>query len=381
VILHVRDIMRSAVNAFGLLREYHHRPSYDPDEHITPEDLANFNTGDDPAYSKKNHDIHPLPPWPFENMSKYLLMNWANSGSSQKTEAEITRLWREVLVSPDFKREELGSFSARRENQRMDKAFASPNDAPFSRDGWKEVKVDIQVPVASRTRPSPPPRTFSVPGLHFRSLVEVIKAAWGESIAKQFHLSPFKRIHVDPETKAETRIFDEVYTSDVWIQAHDDLQKQPSEPGCSLEKVIAGLMFWSDSTHLANFGNASVWPVYMYFANLSKYVRAQPSSGACHHVAYMPSVRSPAFSRLLFTSPQLPDSVDDFIMESAPTQSQRSALKTHCRRELMHEIWRLLLDDEFLHAYEHGIVLTCADGVQRRIYPRIFTYSADFQEK
>jgi hypothetical protein len=68
-------------------------------------------------------------------------------------------------------------------------------------------------------------------------------------------------------------------------------------------------------------------------------------------------------------------------MESAPTQSQRSALKTHCRRELMHEIWRLLLDDEFLHAYEHGIVLTCADGVQRRIYPRIFTYSADFQEK
>jgi hypothetical protein len=47
----------------------------------------------------------------------------------------------------------------------------------------------------------------------------------------------------------------------------------------------------------------------------------------------------------------------------------------------MHEIWRSLLDDEFVHAYEHGIVLRCADGVQRRVYPRIFTYSADYPEK
>ena len=296
--------MRSAVNTFNLLREYHHRPSYDPDRHVTPEDLANFSAREDSTHSNVNdlpQDIHLPPPWPFENMSTYLLMNWANTGSSQKTEVEITRLGREVLASPDFKTEELGSFNAHRENQRMDKAFVSPSHAPFSRDGWKEVKVDIKVPVASRTGRSPPARTFSVPGLHFRSLVEVIKAAWSESVAKQFHLSPFKRLYVHPETKAETRVFDEAYTGDVWIQAHDDLQKQPSEPGCSLEKVIAGLMFWSDSTHLANFGNASVWPVYMYFANQSKYIRAQPSSGACHHVAYIPSVRSSFFSKILFT--------------------------------------------------------------------------------
>ena len=47
----------------------------------------------------------------------------------------------------------------------------------------------------------------------------------------------------------------------------------------------------------------------------------------------------------------------------------------------MHGVWRVLLDDEFLHAYQHGIVLKCADGIERRIYPRIFTYSADFPEK
>lgn len=54
---------------------------------------------------------------------------------------------------------------------------------------------------------------------------------------------------------------------------------------------------------------------------------------------------------------------------------------THCRRELMHEVWRLMLDDEFLAAHQHGIVLRCADGVVRRVYPRIFTYAADYPEK
>lgn len=54
---------------------------------------------------------------------------------------------------------------------------------------------------------------------------------------------------------------------------------------------------------------------------------------------------------------------------------------THCQRELMHEAWKLLLDAEFVHAYIHGIILKCADGVYRRVYPRIFTYSADYPEK
>jgi hypothetical protein len=294
VILHVRDLMRTMANVFGLLREYHHRPSYDPDENITPEDLANFGTGDGSATSTSEehiHSSHPPPPWPFENMTKFLLMNWVNSGSAQKTEAEITRLGREVLSSPDFKLEELQSFDAHRENQRMDQAIAAmESKTPFSRDGWQEVKVDIQIPVASRTKPPLPNQTFSVPGLHYHSLVEVIKAAWNEDMAKRFHLSPFKRIHIDPRTKVETHVYDEAYTSDAWIEAHDDLQKQLNQPGCSLEKVIAGLMFWSDSTHLTNFGTAKAWPLYLYFANLSKYIRARPNSGACHHIAFIPSV-------------------------------------------------------------------------------------------
>jgi hypothetical protein len=53
----------------------------------------------------------------------------------------------------------------------------------------------------------------------------------------------------------------------------------------------------------------------------------------------------------------------------------------HCRRELTHAQWRKLLDDEFLQAYEHGVVIECCDGIWRRFYPQIFTYSADYPEK
>lgn len=52
-----------------------------------------------------------------------------------------------------------------------------------------------------------------------------------------------------------------------------------------------------------------------------------------------------------------------------------------CRRELMHGVWRFLLDGDFLDAYKHGIVVRCHDGIERRIYPRISTYSADYPEK
>jgi hypothetical protein len=77
---------------------------------------------------------------------------------------------------------------------------------------------------------------------------------------------------------------------------------------------------------------------------------------------------------------QLPETLQDEYTAifghaaSAPTM-------THLKRELMHAVWELLLDDEFMEAYEHGIVVKCADGVIQRIYPRFFTYSADYPEK
>ncbi|KAJ7687114.1 hypothetical protein B0H17DRAFT_1203783 [Mycena rosella] len=149
------------------------------------------------------------------------------------------------------------------------------------------------------------------------------------------------------------------------VEAHTALQNQPREPNCLLERVILSLMFWSDSTHLASFGDASLWPLYMFFGNQSKWLRGKPRSNVCHHVAYFP---------------KLPDVFHDWF-RALTGKAPPAEVLTHCRRELMHAIWRLLLDDEFLDAYEHGIVIKCADGISRRFYPRIFSYSADYPEK
>jgi hypothetical protein len=54
---------------------------------------------------------------------------------------------------------------------------------------------------------------------------------------------------------------------------------------------------------------------------------------------------------------------------------------THLKRELIQAVWKLMLDDEFKDAYKDGLVIKCADGIMRRIYPRIFCYSADYPEK
>lgn len=47
----------------------------------------------------------------------------------------------------------------------------------------------------------------------------------------------------------------------------------------------------------------------------------------------------------------------------------------------MHAIWRLLLDDDFMEAYREGMLVQCGDGILRRLFPRFFTYSADYPEK
>ena len=54
---------------------------------------------------------------------------------------------------------------------------------------------------------------------------------------------------------------------------------------------------------------------------------------------------------------------------------------TFLRREVMHAVWKLLLDDDFIDAYRNGIIIKFHDGTERLVFPRFFTYSADYPEK
>ena len=48
---------------------------------------------------------------------------------------------------------------------------------------------------------------------------------------------------------------------------------------------------------------------------------------------------------------------------------------------MYHAQWSIILDDEFLEAYEHGVVVEFCDSKQYHFYLRIFTYSTDYKEK
>jgi hypothetical protein len=85
VILHVRDFMRTCQNRFGLFREYHHRPSYDPDHSMPECNLLNHHRAPPVQidHVQPCEELHP-PPWPFKNMSIYLLMEWMITGGNRK---------------------------------------------------------------------------------------------------------------------------------------------------------------------------------------------------------------------------------------------------------------------------------------------------------
>ena len=294
VILHVFDTFCTCFNAFSVAREYHHRPSYDPDSFLTVDQLTN--TSHEPSSNPSDLSPPPPPPWPWKNMGIWRLMTWTMTRSRQKSEAEVTHLVHKVIQTKDFNHNDFIGFNAHTEMRHFDKSETAPGPdsmpVPIQvPDTWKKTGVSISVPTREQhTGPDGNGKTFFIPGFFHRSLTGVIHTAFTEKAAKWFHLSPFKCIWKSPISGQEQRVYDELYTLDTWIAAHDEMQKQRCDNGCKLEHVIAGVMLWSDATHLAQFGSASAWPVYLFFGNQSKYTRACPNSGACHPVTFIPTV-------------------------------------------------------------------------------------------
>lgn len=77
---------------------------------------------------------------------------------------------------------------------------------------------------------------------------------------------------------------------------------------------------------------------------------------------------------------KLDDTTQDKYLETFGKAATKEML-THLRRELMQSIWTTILDDEFMDAYARGFPFVFQDGIERRVFPRIFTYSADYPEK
>ena len=231
VILHVFDSFCTSFNRFGIAREYRHRPSYDPEHNVPAQELAKA-TDDGTAIGSDME--HKPPPWPWSNMLIWRLLAWQLTGNGEKSSAETTRLVHDVLLTNDFKLEDLSGFNAETAIKNMDKLEAAlaldrqSTGAP-EWDGWKtNVDVKIQVPLRKKCSEGTG-KMFTVPDLAYRPLVSVIREAFTDPISQWFYLTPFKCIWKSPVMGREQRLYDELYTSDAWNKAHDDLQKQRRE--------------------------------------------------------------------------------------------------------------------------------------------------------
>ena len=227
---------------------------------------------------------------PFPNATVFRCINWFLEASGTVSAAGLDRFIHKVILSDDFNREDLKNFSTTREMTQLDEHGAT--DIPFSADdGWKKGSVTLYLPKAKVKHASEAasPQAL-ISGIHYRPILEVIKAACQNSQAKEYHWVPFKLIHQSQDE--HMRAYTDIYNSDAMLEEDAKIQalERHPEDDADTEVAILAMLLWSDSTHLATFGTASLWPVYLYFGNLSKYARCRPNAHAAHHIAYIPSV-------------------------------------------------------------------------------------------
>jgi hypothetical protein len=224
---------------------------------------------------------------PFANATIFRLMSWAFSGSALKSLGEIDRLVDEVLLQPDFDASDLTSFRTTRESQRLDESVPHLSESK----GWKADSVFVRLPCDGSRIAEDQAHNFEVPGVHHRKLNNVIIEAFDSDEFLSFNNTPYSEYWKPTETEDPIPVYSKIYSSEAMRQAHAEVQAIPPDPAHpNIETVVACLMLYSDSTSLANFGTASLWPIYLFFGNQSKYTRAKPTEFAAHHLAYIPSV-------------------------------------------------------------------------------------------
>lgn len=288
----VRKIIRTPKNVFGLVRQYftHKLPTADPEDLVTLADLTSIRTSQPPVDPRPSRN--PFKPYP--NKSSFRLGNYFWNGSVQKTHADFKELIA-IVGDPEYNPIDVRETKWDKINETLGDVDAVINDDGDQEwldeaAGWIKTRIEMSVPFAKNTE-SPGNREYSGADLYHRSIVEVLKERISDPHAgERFHMEPYQLKWQPSDQHEEVQMHGEMYTSKAFIEAHDALQNSPSEPDCDLQKVVVAMMFWSDSTHLTSFGNAHLWPCYLFLGNESKYRRCKPSCNLCSHIAYFQSV-------------------------------------------------------------------------------------------
>lgn len=299
-------VIQSPPNSYGLFRRYysHTFPSHDPDSELTIDDLSDIPSGRPTSTESSNttEDIS-CNYGPYPNRSSFLLGEWNWDGQVQKSKSAFKSLIK-IVSDPDFYPSDVRDTQWEAIDAELGSSDITETDAePFwlqNDASWTKTPITISVPF-HRYTVNPGPRDYVVVDFYHRSIVSILRESLSHSMeGLHFHYEPYELYWKPSNAANPTRVFGELYTSPAFIDAHQDLQSLPAEPGCDLPRFVAGLMLASDSTQLTSFGNAKIWPQYLYFGNHSKYQRCKPSRHLCQHVAYFHKVSCDFYLHISF---------------------------------------------------------------------------------
>ena len=281
-----------------MAQEYQRQPTAVPTTEDQPSSLPS------PTIVRDIADI--IKPYP--NITSFLYnFAWQQmKGVSASGRTSFTK----VLLDKRFKNQDLAGvdFTA------IEKGLASDIQSPWGSNGWRRNTILIEVPTGKKPTAASrrtaanahsrnqrhdevdpdadPFPVYKVPihDVRTRSLTQtMLESIQDKSNTTAFHWYGYKEVWQPPYRDAPPeQVWGELYTSDAFLSAERDLintQTASSQP-C----VIAAFMIWSDSTHLAQFGQAKAWPIYAYFGNQSKYIRCKPTMRLAQVVGYVPPV-------------------------------------------------------------------------------------------
>jgi hypothetical protein len=225
---------------------------------------------------------------PFRNDSYLEMMKHMTLSPSSHTNDGAMAI-AQSIANGRITQDEIDGFDPARERKHLDDYGSQ---SPLAGGPWKTGSVNIKMPCPRAHHPAHTSEQnapeYTVDGIRYRSLVDLITSrVMDPATSESLTSTPFTEWWCPPGCTRPIRIYGEAHSSDVAIRFYEEVKGIPAPPDHpDIQCVVVLLMLGSDATHLASFGTASIWPLYVFFGNDSKY------DSAAFHLAFFPKVGS-----------------------------------------------------------------------------------------